>query len=425
LDKLIYFLRIASVVGARPNFIKMAPVYRALKGFADHSIIHTGQHYDYRLSKIFFKEFNLPDPDFELGVGSGLPGYQIGEMIKRLEDVFFSHREHNRLANRPVGSKLDNPPIRYAKRKPQFDLVLVYGDTNSTFAGALAAMRSGIKVAHIESGLRSFDRRMPEEINRILTDQLSDYLFAPTKTAMANLKREHVHGKPIFSGDLSVEIVNEAVQISKNKSKILRRLALDPQSYTLFTMHRAENTNSVGTLTSVIETFELLSKTSASNEDEVNSNAIIVYPIHPGTKRKFKENALYKRLENCSNLRLINPVGYIDLIQLLRNARKITTDSGGIQKEAYILGVPCITIRENTEWVETVKEGCNKLIDINPSNIVKSILQWSPRTALSKALSNESNPTILSQYNSGKIKQIFGTGNTSAVIKKFILSLRT
>ena len=190
-------------------------------------------------------------------------------------------------------------------------------------------------------------------------------------------------------------------------------------------MHRAENTNSVGTLTSVIETFELLSKTGAGNGDEVNSNAIIVYPIHPGTKRKFKENALYKRLENCSSLRLINPVGYIDFIQLLRNARKIITDSGGIQKEAYILGVPCITIRENTEWVETVKEGCNKLTDINPSNIVKSILQWSPRTALSRAISNDINPAILSQYNSGKVKQIFGTGNTSALIKKFILSLPT
>ena len=180
-----FSMKIGSVVGARPNFIKLAPIHKVISTFSDlHTIIHTGQHYDYQLSEIFFKEFNLPEPNFELDVGSGRPGYQIGEMIKRLEKVFL---------------------------QSEFDLVLVYGDTNSTFAGALSAMRSGIKVAHVESGLRSFDRRMPEEINRLLTDHLSDYLFAPTQSAIKNLEREHVFGKVFYTGDISVEIVKEAV----------------------------------------------------------------------------------------------------------------------------------------------------------------------------------------------------------------------
>lgn len=415
-------MRIASVVGARPNFIKIAPIYRALKDHVDHKIIHTGQHYDYGLSKIFFKEFNLPDPDFELGVGSGPPGYQIGEMIKKLEYVFVNCRDPDRLFG-TVDTKHDNRLIRYENRKPQFDLVLVYGDTNSTFAGALSAVRSGIKVAHIESGLRSFDRRMPEEINRILTDQLSEYLFASTKTAVANLKREHIYGKSVYTGDLSVEVIDKASKISMKKSKILRELGLDAKSYILFTMHRAENTHSAKTLASIIEAFELLSKKHTPH-NKPNSDYTIVYPIHPGTKRKFKENLLYKRLKSCINLRLIDPVGYIDFIQLLQNASKTITDSGGVQKEAYILGVPCITIRDSTEWIETVKEGWNRLIGINPSNIVNSVLQWAPKKSSAEMTCKGGKPVSSNEYISGNIKQVFGTGNTSNLIKKFILSLR-
>lgn len=416
-------MKIASVVGARPNFIKVAPIYRALKGHVDHEIIHTGQHYDFGLSKIFFKEFNLPDPDFELGVGSGPPGYQIGEMIKRLEDVFVNYKEHDRLNDVTFDTSHQFRSTRHVNRKPRFDLVLVYGDTNSTFAGALSAVRSGIKVAHIESGLRSFDRRMPEEINRILTDNLSEYHFASTKTAIANLKREHVYGKSVYTGDLSVEVVNEAAKISIKESKVLDKLHLDPKSYLLFTMHRAENTHSTKILTSIIEAFELLSEKYASSNGS-NNNRIIVYPIHPGTKKKFKESGLYERLENCSTLRIIDPVGYIDFIQLLQNTSKTITDSGGVQKEAYILGVPCVTIRESTEWVETVKEGWNKLINVNPRDIVNSVLQWTPKVSSLRPILDKGILEVSCEYVSGNMKPIFGTGNTSSLIKNFILSLK-
>src|SRR5438445_274886 len=199
-------MKIASVVGARPNFIKLAPIHKAISNVVDHTIIHTGQHYDYELSEIFFKEFNLPQPNIDLEVGSGPPGFQIGEMVKRLEKIFL---------------------------ESHFDLVIVYGDTNSTFAGALSAMKSGIKVAHVEAGLRSFDRHMPEEINRVLTDQLSDYLFAPTDTAIKNLEREHVVGKVVYTGDISVEIIKDAILLS-SKSLIVNDLQLEYKSYLLF-----------------------------------------------------------------------------------------------------------------------------------------------------------------------------------------------
>jgi UDP-N-acetylglucosamine 2-epimerase (non-hydrolysing) len=366
-------MKIASVVGARPNFIKLAPIHKVIGTFSGHhTIIHTGQHYDYQLSEIFFKEFNLPKPNFDLDVGSGTAGYQIGEMIKRLEKIFLGF---------------------------EFDLVLVYGDTNSTFAGALSAMRTGIKVAHVESGLRSFDRRMPEEINRLLTDHLSDYLFAPTQTAIDNLEREHVFGKVFYTGDIAVEIVKEAVQLS-SKSLILNDLKLLPKSYVLFTMHRAENTDSYNSLVSVIRAFEILSKVQREIE--------IVFPIHPRTAKILEEKNLYGRLKQCKNVRLIQPVGYIDFVKLMQNSKKIITDSGGVQKEAYLLGIPCITIRKNTEWIETVNVGWNLLTDINTDKIVKATRDWMPQS--------------LPPTNS-RIKPIFGNGQTSMLIKDLIMSL--
>ena len=363
-------MKIASVVGARPNIIKLAPIHKAISTFSDHHhnvIIHTGQHYDYKLSEIFFKEFDLPKPDFDLNVGSATPGFQIGEMIKKLEKIFLKYND--------------------------FDLVLVYGDTNSTFAGALAAMKSGIRVAHVEAGLRSFDRRMPEEINRILTDQLSDYLFAPTQTAIENLEREHVFGKIVYSGDIAVEIINYAVQISSN-SLILENLQLRRKAYILFTMHRAENTDSHDSLISIIRAFETLSEIE------------IVFPIHPRTANLLKKIDLYSRLEKCKNVKLIQPLNYIDFIKLMQNAKKVITDSGGVQKEAYLLSVPCITIRRNTEWIETVKSGWNILTDTDTKKIVKTTRDWMPSLT-----SNQ------------KIKPIFGDGHTSAIIKNSIMSL--
>jgi UDP-N-acetylglucosamine 2-epimerase (non-hydrolysing) len=358
-------MKIASVVGARPNFIKLAPVHASLKSVSDHVIVHTGQHYDYKLSEIFFKELNIPVPDHNLDVGSGSPMQQIGDMVKGLENIF---------------------------TKSAFDLVIVYGDTNSTFAGALAAMRTGIKVAHIEAGLRSFDRRMPEEINRLLTDQLSDYLFAPTKRAVKNLNREHVYGEVIYSGDVSVEVLREATKVS-TRSPILNDLCLEPKAYTLFTMHRAENTVSDESLIAVLKAFETL------------SDVQIVFPIHPRTRKILQERHLLSRLEGCKNVKLIEPVGYIDFVRLMQQADKIVTDSGGAQKESYMLHVPCITIRENTEWEETVKNGWNKLVGTDTEKIVRAVRRWSPRTA---------------------IRPVFGKGDASKIIAHHILKkLRT
>lgn len=354
-------MKIASIVGARPNFIKLAPVHNSINDILQHVIIHTGQHYDFELSEIFFKEFELPKPSLNLEVGSGPPGFQVGEMIKKIEKIL-----------------VDN----------KFKMVLVYGDTNSTFAGAFAAVKNGIKVAHVESGLRSFDRRMPEEINRILTDNISNYLFASTKTAIRNLQNENIYGKVFDTGDLSVEIVKKAIRLA-NKSTILERLNLSPKNYILFTMHRAENTEFDSSFLSVIRAFEML------------SDKKIVFPLHPRTKKILYNKNLLKRLRNCSNVIIIPPVGYIDFIQLMQNAEKTVTDSGGIQKESYLLSVPCITIRKNTEWIETVKEDWNMLVDTNTDEIVKSVKEWFPATTTQKP--------------------IFGNGNTSTIIKKILV----
>lgn len=352
-------MKIASVVGARPNFIKLAPVHKAVSKFADHTIVHTGQHYDFELSKVFFKEFCLPKPDYNLEVGSGKPTYQIGEMIRRLETILLKNR---------------------------FDVVIVYGDTNSTFAGALAASRLGFTVAHVESGLRSFDRRMPEEINRVLTDHVADYLFVPTFTAANNLRKEHVYGKVVFTGDVSVETVKRAAGYGA-KSRILADLDLEPKSFILFTMHRAENTDSKTNLTSVIKALEIL------------HDIRIVFPIHPRTAGVLKETGLMNRLRRCKNMKIIQPVGYVDFIRLMQGANKVITDSGGVQKEAYLLSVPCITIRRNTEWVETVRTGWNILTDTVTEKIVHAARNWKP---------------------TGKTKPIFGDGTASSKIGKFL-----
>jgi UDP-N-acetylglucosamine 2-epimerase len=352
-------VKIASVVGARPNFIKLAPVHRAVSKFADHTIVHTGQHYDYELSEIFFKEFQLPKPDYNLEVGSGRPTYQIGEMIRRLETILL---------------------------KTHFDVVIVYGDTNSTFAGALSANRLGIRVAHVESGLRSFDRRMPEELNRVLTDHIADYLFAPTRTAVTNLEREHVYGRVVYTGDVSVEMVKKAADFA-SKSHILAELDLEQESYMLFTMHRAENTNSKASLASVIRAFERLPETK------------IVFPIHPRTASVLKETGLMERLERCRNVQVIQPVGYVDFVRLMQGASKVITDSGGVQKEAYLLSVPCITIRRNTEWIETVQAGWNVLTDTATDKIIRAARNWQPR---------------------GWTRPVFGDGKASTKMAKFI-----
>jgi UDP-N-acetylglucosamine 2-epimerase len=316
----------------------LSPMHKALnRKYINHIIVHTGQHYDYEMSKVFFENLRLPDPHYNLSVGSGSPCFQIGEMIKRLEEVLL----------------LENPGV-----------VLVYGDTNSTLAGALAAVRLNFSVAHIEAGLRSFDQRMPEEVNRVLTDHISSDLFCPTKTALKNLKQERVSGRVHFVGDVMIETLGESVALSE-KSQILKRLNLEPKEYVLATIHRAQNTENADRLKKIVETL-------------TKFKMKVVFPVHPRTAKAMTENMLFQRLSSSANIILTEPLGYLDFIRLEKNAAKIVTDSGGVQKEAFLLGVPCITIRENTEWVETLENGWNVLVDVSLDDISQAIEQPEP-----------------------------------------------
>jgi len=332
-------MKIATIVGARPQFIKMAPVSRELRRHFKEIVIHTGQHYDYEMNRIFFEQLNIPEPDYYLGIGSGSHGYQTGEMLKKVEDVL-------------------------VKETP--DLVLVYGDTNSTLAGALAAVKLHIKVAHVEAGLRSFDKRMPEEINRVLTDHVSDYLFAPTETAVMNLCKEGIKDGVYLTGDVMYDALLYNIKIAKEKSRILDELGLRPKEYMLATVHRAENTDRRENLENIIQAF-------------IESGELIVFPVHPRTQKYLKKYGLIDVVENAENVLMIQPVGYLDMLVLEENARKILTDSGGVQKEAYFLKVPCITLRERTEWVETVEDGWNVLVGANKEKIMNAIEEFEPK----------------------------------------------
>jgi len=402
-------MKIVSVVGARPNFVKLAPIHRSLSRYCDHVIIHTGQHYDYEMSDIFFKELQIPAPDINLGVGSTSPGEQLGDMIKGV-GAEFGCAQNEGIGSEGVASKPD--------------LVLVYGDTNSTLAGAFAASVNDIPVAHIEAGLRSYDRRMPEERNRILTDHLGDLLFAPTGTAAKNLMDEHAVGRIVNSGDISVEVVSEAWRFSKN-SAILKELSLESKNFILFTMHRAESTDSYSNLRTIVDTFQELEKatsdrssssslmqpniSSVGSSSSINKYDVyghqmqIVFPIHPRTQRMLKSYGLYDKLVSLENVKTIKPLGYIDFLRLVKESYKVVTDSGGLQKEAYLCSIPCITIRKSTEWVETLQGGWNKLCTFKKEEMVDLILQRSP--------------PIKKNYS----KEIFGSGNASDIIRDSII----
>jgi UDP-N-acetylglucosamine 2-epimerase (non-hydrolysing) len=360
------------------------------------------------MSDIFFKELQIPKPDINLGIGSTSPGEQIAEMIKGVEAVLGYGQKETVDSGGGVASKPD--------------LVLVYGDTNSTLAGAFAASVNNIPVAHIEAGLRSFEKRMPEERNRILTDHLSDLLFAPTGTAARNLKDEHAAGRIISSGDVSVEVVNEAWKFSKN-SEILKELLLEPKKFILFTMHRAESTGSYSNLKAIVESFQDLEKqshdsssalvgpkissigsSSSTNKHNVHKHQLqIVFPIHPRTEKILKTYGLYDKLVGLENVKIIKPLGYIDFLRLVKESYKVITDSGGLQQEAYLCSIPCITIRKSTEWIETLQGGWNKLCSFKKDEIVDLILQ--PSSSLEKNYS----------------KDIFGSGNASEIIRDSII----
>jgi len=330
-------MRIASIVGARPNFIKLAPVSREIRKDAEELIIHTGQHYDYEMDEIFFRELGIPEPDYHLGIGSGSHGHQTGEMLKGIEDVLMKERP---------------------------DMALVFGDTNTTLAGALAATKLHIPVAHVEAGLRSFDRNMPEEINRVLVDHCSALLFCPTGTAVENLKNEGIIRGVHLTGDVMADILKDCIRIAEKTSGILDDLNLKPKEYVLATVHRAENTDDPVRLKGIIDALYEM--------DDV------LFPCHPRTEKLLRERALWDRLNK--EVRVVKPVGYLDMLLLERSARKILTDSGGVQKEAYMLKVPCITMRDGTEWVETVEDGWNVLVGADKEKIISAASSFDPRS---------------------------------------------
>lgn len=331
-------MKIVTIIGARPQFIKAATISRAI---AAHNrsgaspavveiLIHTGQHYDDGMSAIFFRELEIPEPKYNLNVGSGPHGQQTGQMLATIEETL--------LAEQP-------------------DWVLIYGDTNSTLAGALAAAKLHIPIAHVEAGLRSFNRRMPEEINRIVADRLATLLFCPSQTAVENLIAEGIVKGVSIVGDVMADALEFAVAKVSDNSDILNRLGLQPQSYLLATVHRAENTGDSQRFRTIMATLS-----------ELSEREPVIFPLHPRTK-KILEHTLNLELPS---LRLIDPVGYFDIIALEKSARMLLTDSGGMQKEAYWLKVPCITLRDETEWVETVESGWNILAGADQKKIINA-----------------------------------------------------
>lgn len=323
-------LKVLTVVGARPQFIKAAPVSRALRQKAEEILVHTGQHYDQSMSEVFFEQLQIPVPDYHLHVGSQSHGAQTGAMLSKIEEVLL-------------------------KEKP--DAVLVYGDTNSTLAGSLAAAKLHIPVAHVEAGLRSFNKKMPEEINRVLTDHVSTWLFCPTDAAIENLRAEGIVNGVYRTGDVMLDTFLFNRKLASEKSTIFEDYELEPGSYLLVTVHRAENTDHPERLRNIV---------SALNRLEVPA----VFPVHPRTKKKMKEQKLV--IDN-PKVQLLPPVSFLDMVQLEVHAQKILTDSGGVQKEAFFAHVPCITLRDETEWVETVEHGANSLVGADPEKILEAV----------------------------------------------------
>lgn len=325
--------RIATVVGARPQFVKAAVLSRELKksGMFEEVLIHTGQHYDLNMSQVFFDEMDIPMPNYQLQVSNLDHGAMTGRMMEEIETII-------------------------KEIKPQ--AVLVYGDTNSTLAGALVAVKLHIPVIHVEAGLRSFNLEMPEEINRILTDRISKLLLCSTQKGIDNLRTEGFEsmGKSVvLAGDIMEDSARYYLEKSKTVSRILEELNLDLDKFVLLTCHRAENTNHPGRMNSIIEGINLVA--------EMNK---VVWPVHPRTKELIKKYSLH------SNILLIEPVGYFDMLQLIENAKMILTDSGGLQKEAYFFNKFCVTLRDQTEWVELIENGFNKIVGADTQAIVEA-----------------------------------------------------
>jgi UDP-N-acetylglucosamine 2-epimerase len=335
-------MKVATIVGARPQFIKAAPVSAVLRRHHREVLVHTGQHYDEEMSAAFFRTLNIPDPDYNLGVGSGSHGEQTGRMLIEIEKVL--------TAEAP-------------------DIVLVYGDTNSTIAGALAAAKLHLPLAHVEAGLRSHNRHMPEEINRVVADHLSSYLFCPTQTAVAQLAAEGLKAGVHMVGDVMYDVALATAQEARQRDTIAR-LGLRRSEYMLCTVHRPQNTDDARTLRGIFEALAECGET-------------IVFPVHPRTRKALDAAGLAADVPE--RLVLTEPLDYLDFQCLLMGSRKVLTDSGGVQKEAYFFGIPCVTLRDETEWMETVEDGWNVLVGSDKEEILQAIKEFQPRGTKQKS----------------------------------------
>ena len=339
-------MKILTIIGARPQFIKAAVVSKAIakSGTITEHILHTGQHFDPNMSDVFFDEMKIPRPIYRLDCGVGSHAEMTAKMLIEIEKAI--------VANKP-------------------DFVMVFGDTNSTLAGALTAAKLHIPVIHVEAGLRSFNKKMPEEINRILTDHVSEYLFCPTKQAVENLHKESIFNNVFYVGDVMYDAILAFNEVAARKSKILTELTIFPKQYFLATVHRAENTDKKEKLEQILSAFSQIASPQSP----------VILPLHPRTKECIRKFGLQKRIPE--SIKITEPVGYLDMIMLEKNANIIFTDSGGMQKEAYFQKVPCITLRNETEWIETVSAGWNQLVGHKMENILKAIsLVNNPKTEI-------------------------------------------
>jgi len=365
------YLHVILVLGARPQIIKSAPlIHLATQNSEIHfDVVHTGQHYDYEMSRIFFEEFQLPDAVANLEVGSGTHAWQTAQIMIRLEKIL---------------------------KSKQPDLVVVPGDTNSTLAGALTAAKMHIPVAHMESGARSYDMGMPEEINRRLTDHCSSLLFTPTENCTKNLLKEGIKRDSIYqTGDTMYEVLLQQLPKAQ-QSTILKQLRLAPKTYALLTIHRPENVDNAQKLRSIVTAMVQL------------KNLPVIFPVHPRTQKQFQKLEVYRKLQENSHIKLIEPVGYHEMLRLIQNAKVVLTDSGGVQKEAFWLHTPCVTLRENTEWIETVQLKANFLTGADTKKILKAVNRVVEKEeALRKMFEKLSNP--------------FGDGQASKKILEAIL----
>lgn len=341
-------MKFVTVIGARPQFVKAAPLSVALRSRHTEILVHTGQHYDDNMSEVFFRELGIPPPDRYLNVGSGSHGAQTAAMLVKIEQVLEEVRP---------------------------DAVVIFGDTNSTVAAALAAAKLHIPVAHIEAGLRSFDRRMPEEVNRVVADHLSSWLFAPSAVSVRQLASEGIAKNVYEVGDIMADSVRMFAPLACQRSDIAKRLGVGPGKYFVATVHRASNTDDATRLSSIISGFQ-------------RSPFPVVLPLHPRTRAALQQHGLgYMLTAGPNRVIVTDPLGYIDMLQLQQNACAVLTDSGGIQKEAYYLGVPCVTLRDETEWCETVETGWNQLVGVSPERLLAAIekvaaLKGKPRLSL-------------------------------------------